>query len=210
MFYGYSVANRLYQGKWETAQREADTLSLDTELDDEVAAAIVEAERTHAEWVARKAMPAPPAVDVGPLTQESVMDVEEVERAVGLVAGARAASSDVPSVASSGVKVSRYSFLLFLADNRLVGAVYRSRGSRRGRHIEEEDRASFYLGATARGHRKPRRHLPACEHGRYLREGDGSSVRALQSLEVAMQSGAGKARAKEEGCGGGRGEGPKM
>jgi len=209
MFYSYSVANRLYQGKWETAQREADALSLDTELDDEVAAAIMEAERMHAEWVARKAMPAPPAVDVGPLTQESAMDVEEVECAVGLVAGARVALSDAPSVASSGVKVSRYSFSSFLADNGLVGAVYRSRGSRRGQHIEEEDCTGFYLGVTACGHRKRLRHLPAREHGGYLREGDGSGVRVLQSLEVAMQSGAGKARAEEEGRGGGRGGGPE-
>jgi len=154
MFYSYSAANHLYQGKWETAQREADALSLDTKLDNEVAAAIVEAKRTHTEWVTRKVMLAPPVVDVGPLTQESVMDVEEVECVVGLVAGARVVSSDAPSVASSGVKVSRYSFSSFLADNRLAGAVYRSRGSRRGRHIEEEDRAGFHLGATARGHCK--------------------------------------------------------
>jgi len=209
MFYGYSVANHLYQGKWETAQREADALSLDTELDDEVAATIVEAERTHAEWVTRKAMPAPPAVDVGPLTQESAMDVEEVERTVGLVAGARAASLDTPSVASLGVKVSRYSFSSFLADNGLVGVVDRSRGSRRGRRIEEEDRAGFYLGATAHGHCIRLRHLPAREHGGYLREGDGSGVCALQSLEVVMQSGAGKAWAEEEGRSGGRGGGPE-
>lgn len=92
-------------------QQEASDLGLDTVLEDKVVVLIVEAEQTQVGWIMHKnALPPPPAVaEIPLLTQELVVDMADVEQAVASVAGMRAVSSDVPSVASLDLKISKSS-----------------------------------------------------------------------------------------------------
>ncbi|KAF8124192.1 hypothetical protein EV363DRAFT_1299906 [Boletus edulis] len=67
-----------WQDEWDTAHREAITLFVDTDLDDYVAASIVQAERVQAEWVAwQKAPPATQEASTPGTSQTLEVEVEE-------------------------------------------------------------------------------------------------------------------------------------
>ena len=83
---------------WERHRREADKLGIDTDINDQFAVVVAEAEHVQAEWVGRTAMRL--------ASQVSAMEVEEVEQAVVPTMEMRGGSSEVVSVASSACKVS--------------------------------------------------------------------------------------------------------
>ena len=87
------------------SRRTADQLSLDTELEDEVATVIADAEHVLDEWMKKRSMP-PPLEESPSGAQGAAMEVEDAECAVVPAAECRGASSEARSVASSVRKVS--------------------------------------------------------------------------------------------------------
>ena len=83
----------------------ADGLGLDTELEDEVATVIADAERVLDEWTKRRSMP-PPLEESPRRTQDAAMEVEETDHIVVPAAEGRGASSEARSVTLSVRKVS--------------------------------------------------------------------------------------------------------
>jgi len=94
------------QDQWDGAQREADQLGLDTELEEKVTVVVLEAKHWQQEWRARREAPPPVTEETPPLTQEAVLDMAEVERVVVPAGEGRAVSSDALLVVSSTRKVS--------------------------------------------------------------------------------------------------------
>ena len=87
------------------SRRAADQLGLDTELEDEVATIIADAERVLDEWTKKRSML--PLLEESPRrAQDVAMEVEDAERAVVPAAEGRGASSEAWSVVSSVRKVS--------------------------------------------------------------------------------------------------------
>ena len=171
------------QDQWDGAQRKADQLGLDTELEEKVAVVVLEAERWQQEWRARREAPPPVTEETPPPTQEVALDMAKVERVVVPAGEGRAVSSDTPLVVSSTRKVSSQCRCLCLRlTTRLSGGERRRRRRtkkwiprrRRRRRWPRSHRGS----QSAWGLRMPARHARGPEWQMSASTGRGRHARA--------------------------------